>query len=131
MAKVLRNFKKLHKKVEEFDLIKLRGEEEVLAELPICLCEYGVEYKEPVVMFGQGTFPVCLERKDLEKRIEDTKIFHLKDVKGKVKEVPKEKATVSVRLNKTIDLDQLMFQNNQLVRKPLEPKKEEETKENE
>lgn len=127
MAKVLRNFKKLNKKFKEFELIKLRADEDVLADLPICLCDYGVDYKEPLVVTGaQGSFPICLEKEEVAKRIKDTRIFNLKKGKeGNLKEVSgSEKAEVSVRLNNDTDLSKLTIENGQLKQKPKEESKE-------
>ena len=114
--KVIKNFKQTGKFIDEFPYIRIKEDEDVYAELPICLADYNTEYQKPMVYFGpESQTPVVMEEKDLMKKIEGTKLFFLKvEEEGKIKEVSKEEATFSYRLPIDVPVDKLAIIQGQL-----------------
>jgi thermostable 8-oxoguanine DNA glycosylase len=113
---IIKNYKVLKETVEEFPCIKIREDEDVFAELPICLCKYGVEYREPILFVGQqGQIPIVLEKEELIEKIKGTRIFFLKlKEDNTVEEVDKEDSHFSYRLPIDTPVDKLMILNGEL-----------------
>ena len=90
--KVIKNFKRTGKFIDEFPYIKIKEDEDVFADLPICLVEYNTEYQKPMIYIGpEAQIPVVMEEKELIKKIQGTKLFYLKvDEEKSIREVEKE-----------------------------------------
>lgn len=114
--KVLKNFKQTGKFIDEFPYIKIKEDEDIFADLPICLAEYNTEYQKPMVYFGpDNQAPVVMEEKDLMKKIEGTKLFYFSvKEEGKLEEVSKEQANFSYRLPIDVPVDKLAIIQGQL-----------------
>lgn len=116
MLKILKNYKKLGSSFEEFELIRIRDDEDIFVDMPICVCDYDRIYEKPVIVNAGGVFPLCLELDDLKEQIKDTKIFHLDVIQdGRVIQAKNEKkATIHQRLKKDVDLESLIYENGVL-----------------
>jgi thermostable 8-oxoguanine DNA glycosylase len=114
--KIIKNYKVLNNGIEEFPYIKIKEDEDVFVDLPICLCEFGVTYKKPMLFVNQiNQIPTVLEEEELVKAIENTKIFYLKmDEDERIIEVDKSESQMSYRLPKNTPVDQLAIINGQL-----------------
>lgn len=114
--KVLKNFKKTGKFIDEFPYVKVKNDEDIYAELPICLAEFGVEYQNPLVYVGpDSAAPVLMEEEELLERIKGTKLFYLKvDEEGKIEEVKKEESNLAYRLPIDTPVEKLAIIQGQL-----------------
>jgi hypothetical protein len=115
---VIKNYKLNKKagKVEEFPAIKIKEDEDVFVELPLCICEYEKEYEEPFLFSSSSTvISVVLEKTDLLEKIKNTKLFYLKVLEdGKVQETKKEQSDFSYRLPTNTLVEDLAIVNGQL-----------------
>lgn len=127
--KIIRNYKILKEKLEEFPKIELKQYEVVFAELPLCVAQYDYEYDEPYLFMFEGQIPVVMEKEELLKKIEGTKLFFFKVVNGnKVEEVPEKDAEFSYRLPIETPIHKLAIINGQFG---LLEEEEEETENSE
>lgn len=113
--KVLKNYKIL-KMIEEFPLIKIREDEDVFIELPICAIDYNRIYKEPVIFQEINKMGVVIEKEELVERLKNLKLFYflVKPETGEVKEVSKENSNYQIRLPKDVDVSKLEFYNGEI-----------------
>jgi hypothetical protein len=119
MAKVLRNFKKTGKYLEEFPMIKLIDSELVMADLPICAVDFDREYVNPVVRYMQNVpFALVEEAAEMQQSIKGTKVFHFDFTEDAIhlKEVAPEAAKIHQRLPLDTPVKEMVFINGQLLR---------------
>jgi len=127
---VLKNYKLTKEKYEEFPFIKIRDDDEVFEDLPICSVDFGREIEKPVLFKpSDGTFPKAVELRDLIKILSTLKKFHFKIEKetGALTEVPEKESEFSIRLPQDTNVEELKFINGQIIK---EAKVEDEKKEN-
>jgi hypothetical protein len=117
---VLKNFKITGNKYEDFDFIKIKQDEDVFFDLPVCLCEYGRIYKEPLVTrLNDSPHLYCVEKDELIEKLKGTKVFYL-DVldNGELVEVEKGQHKMSVRMLESDRVEDFTVnKNNLLIRK--------------
>ena len=120
--KILKNYKKTGKKIEEFDIIKIMDtQEDVFADLPVVAISFGVNYKEPVLFGDYRGIPTVFEKEELMEVLKTTEIKYFKVNEDKLIEVIKEEAEMNLRLPKGTNTDQLIIDNGQIVwAKPIE-----------
>ncbi|MDR4968356.1 MAG: hypothetical protein RG740_01925 [Acholeplasmataceae bacterium] len=124
--KILMNFKEKKERVEEFSHVSLLVDREVFVDLPICAVDFGRHYDKPVLYGNYNGIPTVYEEAEVIKHLETLKVFHLKNDKGKLTEVSKEDADISIRLPKDTNVDQLVYDNGQVFwAKPVEGKEAE------
>jgi hypothetical protein len=112
MQKVLKNYKQRGGKLEEYPLIKILDYEDVFADLPLCVAEFGVVYVNPVLVDNQ-----VMEYDYVAKKLAELKMFHLfKDDSGSLREVPEGEANLHIRLPKETDLSELHYENGRVVK---------------
>ena len=119
MAKQIINFKPTGQKTNEgWDKINLLLDREVFLDLPLCIIDWGVNYKEPILVGAAQNMPLVFEAEEVRSRLkesekEDKKIklktFHLSSVDGKLQEVESSKASWSGELPEDTDLEELSF----------------------
>lgn len=126
--KVIKNYKKLGSSFEEFPYIKIKDDEDVFAELPICLAEYNVEYEQPLVYFGpDAQIPIVMSLNELKQKIKGTKLFSFKvGEKGLLKVVSKSECDFSYRLPEDVDTEKLAIIDGQIgLLEDIEPSEQE------
>lgn len=112
--KIIRNYKLLKERHEEFPKIELKQYEVVFAEMPLCIALYDYDYDDPYLYAAEGQIPVAMEKNELIKMIEGTKLFFFKVVNGnRVEEVNKEDAEFSYRLPVDTPVEKLAIINGQ------------------
>lgn len=114
--RVLKNYKVLKETIEEFPLIKLKQDEDVFVDLPLCTVPYGVEFETPVLFYTQQTqIPEVVEKAEIEEKIKGTKLFYFKILEGdKVEEVSPKDADFSYRLPEETPVKNLAIINGEL-----------------
>lgn len=120
MAKILKNYKRTGEFIENFPVIKIKNDEDVFADLPICLVEYDTHYTKPVLITHAEKVPEVIEAAVLVKTLEGTKVFYLElDEDNNLKEVEQEDAMISVRLPKDTNVDELVFINGEILKQEV------------
>lgn len=114
--KLIKNYKPTGKFVEEFSIVNIREDEDVFAELPLCLVDFGVFYETAVLYQGpQDPMPIIMEKEELLEFIDGTRLFHFSvSEEGKLTEVEKEKANYSHRLPIDTPVEKLVIMQGQL-----------------
>ena len=116
--KVIKNYKKVKEAIFEFPFIKIKEDEDVFADLPLCLAEFGVEYVKPIIYFGpDAQIPLVMEENELLARIKDTKLFHfaVNQETGQLSETEEKNAVFfSQRLPEDTPVDKLAIIEGQL-----------------
>ncbi len=113
--KIFKNYKVTKEKYEEFPIVKIFDHEEIFAELPFAVVEYGEEFAKPVLYGSWNGLPTIMELEDVKQALAHLKKFYLKEIeKGRVKETTPEEATIVIRLPKDTNLDELIFENGQI-----------------
>jgi len=121
MAKVLKNYKPSTKEFEGYPSISIRYDDEVFLELPLCAIDYGRIYKEPYLMYEQNKIPSVIEKEELKKLLEGTKIFYFKIQDNmKLKEVKQEEADISTRLPIDTKTEELVFMDGQILKEEIQ-----------
>jgi len=116
--KVLKNYKKTGKFVDEdYPVVKILDSEDVFAELPLCVVEYNVFYKEPVLIVNPNKIPMVVEKAELLQKISKLKKFYflVNPETKEVKEVEKDEANFAQRLPKDTPVDQLVYENGEIL----------------
>jgi hypothetical protein len=117
---ILKNFKALEERFEEFPLIKLMPGEDVFVELPICRMDFNLTLKEPILFVQDGTIPKAMELAELKKLIAGTKRFFFKvGDKGELIEVEPSKAKLAMRLPKDTNISDLVYMNGQVLKQEV------------
>ena len=113
---ILVNYKKLDVFHDEFFEVELKKLDAVFAEMPIAIAEYDYDYKHPVLYTGPDTkLPLIVEKQELMKKIEGTKVYHFKRVEpNRVVEVPAEEADFGYRLPIDTPVEKLAIIQGQL-----------------
>ena len=118
MSKVLKNYKLTGNIIDdEFPLIKIKDDEDVYADLPICAAEYNTFYTEPALIIERSKIPVVIEKVELLKSLSKLKkFFFLVDKKtGSLEEVDKDKADLSIRLPKDTPVEDLVYKDGEVL----------------
>ena len=114
------NFKRKQGGIEEFPYVTLLIDREVFLELPICAIEFGVDYIKPVLYGDHNGVPTVYEHDAVVELLSKLKIFYLKNDQGKLTEVSKGEADVTIRLPKDTNVDQLVYDRGQIfLAKPI------------
>lgn len=117
--KQLINYKLTKNKVEEYVEVELLIDREVLVDISICLIDFGKVYDKAYVVYGTKDVAVALSQQELDKLLETTKIFKFKIKDSQVIET-KGTPDIEVRLPKDTKVDELIYENGQLLwAKPL------------
>lgn len=120
MAKILKNYKRTGESIESFPVIKIKNDDDVFADLPICLVEYDTHYNKPVLITYEGKVPEVIEAAVLVKTLEGTRMFYLElDEDNNLKEVEQDNAMISVRLPKDTNVDELVFINGEILKQEV------------
>ena len=129
--KVLINFKPTKEKLEEYPIIQILKSDDVFLELPLAAAEFGVEYEEPVLFGNIKGIPLVVEKWQVQEQINRLEMHHFKLENEKLIKVPEEESSISLRLPKGTNTDQLIMDNGQVVwAKPQESAETEEVEEN-
>lgn len=116
---VLKNFKVLDGRWEEFPYIKILPGEDVYVGLPICKMDFQATFKQPVVMM-QDNIPTVIELEELQHKLANTKRFYLiADDKGLLKEVEPKDAKITIRLPKDTKISELVQINGQILKQEV------------
>lgn len=113
--KQLVNYKTKKDKLEEFPFVELFTDREVFADLPICLVDFSREYDKPVLYGNHKGVPTIYEAVEVQQQLAKLKVFHFKEDQGKLTEVAPEEATIKARLPKDTKVDELIYDNGQIV----------------
>lgn len=117
--KVLKNFRNTGEFLDgDFPHIKLRNDEDVFYDMPICVADCDRVYKDPVLMTENtgSPFPFVYEKVELLQKIAKLKKFYFKvDEHGKMKEVKPEEANLSYRLPPDTPVKDLMYKNGRII----------------
>lgn len=117
---ILKNFKVLDGKWEEFPFIKILPGEDVFVGLPICKMEFQAQFKQPVLVVRQGDIPLAFELEELKKKLVDTKRFFLvADEKGVLTEVKPDDAKIVIRLPIDTKINELVFMDGQVLKQEV------------
>jgi hypothetical protein len=117
---ILKNFKLIEGKWEEFPFIKILPGEDVFVGLPICKVEFQANLKEPVLVVREGDIPLAFELEELKKKLEGTKRFFLvADEKGVLKEVEQKDAKIVLRLPLDTKINELVFMDGQVLKQEV------------
>jgi hypothetical protein len=117
---ILKNFKALEERFEEFPLIKLLPGEDVFVELPICRVDFNSTIKNPVLFIQEGQIPKAMEQEELKKLLTGTKRFFLTvNDKGQLSEIEPGKAKIALRLPKDTNLSDLVYMNGQVLKQEV------------
>jgi hypothetical protein len=116
MIHLIKNYKNLNEYIEEFPYIKIKDDEDVYAEVPLCMIEFGRIIEKPVLYMNQTLkIPIALSEDEVREKIKGTKLFHLKLNEDKtVEEVKKEDSHFSYRLPIDTPIEKLMVLNGEL-----------------
>lgn len=124
---VLKNFKRLKESVEEFPCIQIRYDDEVFAELPVCLVPFNVELQKPCLYPNGNGIPIAVEYEWLIETLSKLKKFYCKvDEEGHLKVVAPKEANQILRLPPDTKIEDIILKNGQIFKK--EPNKEVEKK---
>ena len=121
--KVILNYKPTNERVEEFQVVQILKTDDVFADLPLAVAEFGREYSKPVLFGDHKGLPTIIEKAELEESLKHLELHHFKLVEEKLIKVDKEQSELSHRLPKGANTDQLMIDNGQVVW--AKPEKEE------
>jgi hypothetical protein len=117
---ILKNFKALEDKFEEFVFIKLMPGEDVFVELPICRIDFNLTLKNPILFVQEGTIPKAMELAELKKLIAGTKRFYLAvGNEGQLTEAEPAKAKLAMRLPKDTNISDLVYINGQVLKQEV------------
>jgi len=118
--KQLINYKITGKQIEEFKEVKLLHDREVLAEIPICVIEFGKIYTKAYIN-GSSNIPEAIDEERLQEIINKTRIYHLKVNETSMQEVEVKEADISVRLPIDTPVEHLVYDNGEIfLAKPIE-----------
>lgn len=129
--KVLKNFKPTNEAIkptdyESFPVVKIIDSEDVLMDLPIAALEFGKSYLKPVVYGNYKGIPTVYEESEVKQHLARLKLFHFAEDQGKLTEVLPDEAKIHVRLPKDTIVDQLIYQDGQIIwAKPVKQPAEE------
>lgn len=113
---ILKNFKFLDERWEEFPFIKILLGEDVFAGLPICKIDFQAKLRQPVLVIKENDIPLAVEFEELQHKLANTKRFYfVSDEKGLLKEVDSKDAKIVVRLPITTAIEQLVYINGQVL----------------
>lgn len=116
---VLKNFKILEDRWEEFPHIKVLPGEDVFVGLPICKMDFQATFKKPVVMMD-NSIPTVVELEELQHKLANTKRFYLvADEKGFIKEVEPKDSQITIRLPKDTNISELVYINGQILKQEV------------
>ena len=115
--RVLKNYKLLKERFNEFQFIQIRYDDEVFVDLPICTIEFGQLLEHPVLFVNGAKTPSAVELSWLQDFLSNKKKFNLFiDEKGKIIEVEPGESNYQILLPNDTDLSELWFENGNLVR---------------
>ena len=117
--KQLINYKLTKNKVEEYVEVELLIDREVLVDIPICLIDFGKVYDKAYIAYGTKDVAVALSQQELDELLKTTKIYKFKIKDSQLIET-KGAPDIEVRLPKDTKVDELIYENGQLLwAKPL------------
>lgn len=117
--KQLINYKLTKNRVEEYVEVELLIDREVLVDIPICLIDFGKVYDKAYIVYGTKDVAVALSQQELDELLKTTRIYKFKIKDSQVIET-KETPDIEVRLPKDTKVDELIYENGQLLwAKPL------------
>lgn len=119
--KVIKNYKILKEKRDEYPYIKVLDSEDVFIELPICICEFSKEYLKPVLYGNHNGVPTVHEEGFVLNMIAKLKKFYFKVDGEKLIESSDKDYDLIARLPHDTIVDQLIYDRGQIVwAKPVE-----------
>lgn len=119
--KILNNFKPTKETIEGYLVVELFDKGGIFIDLPICAVDFGRHYERPVLYGEYKGIPTVYEEVEVRERLKALKLFHLKNSKGKLTEVPEAEADIHIRLPKDTNVDELVFENGEIFwAKPID-----------
>lgn len=119
--KILVNFKPLNKQTEDYSFVEIFDRGNVLLDLPICVAEFGVHYKTPVLYGTYKGIAMVREEEEVKQLLDQLKVFHFKVDGNRLIEVPEDEAELHTRLPKDTPVDELIYENGEILwAKPVE-----------
>lgn len=123
--KILLNYKPLENTYEGYSYVQLLDNSVVFAELPICVGEFGIRYKKPVLYGDFKGIPTVYEEEEVKQFLANLKLFHLKVEENRLKEVDEAEADIHIRLPKDTPVDQLIYDKGEVIwAKPIKDNEE-------
>lgn len=120
-TKILKNYKRTGEYLEEFPYVKIKDEEDIFIDRPICVCDYDKIYKKPIVINSPklGEFPICYDEEELKELLKDTSrhFFKIIDKDGNLEKVKQGKHDVEGRFKNSIDIKSVIFVDGLFVAK--------------
>jgi len=117
---VLKNFKVVEGKWEEFPFIKILPGDDVFVGLPMCKIGFQAQFQQPVLLVKENDIPMAIELEELKHRLATTKRFYLvADDKGVLKEVEPKDAKLALRLPKETNINELVYMNGEVLKQEV------------